>query len=250
MFLLSVLVAALLVVLTALQATYPNEERVKTPLFKFLIMIIAGISAVLMVVGSYREHQSKERTQFALEGLSQTVFPRDIELDFSASYSPGEPITSFLDEAFVMVAVISPQSSNFCRWGVTHTPTVDSAVGELFMRYENPPSSAANSAFFDRTAQLYKFPLMAHVSGTIAHLRGRVEAVPIVMEPLLPLDRYAESQFIVEVVVPGRVRDVQQAILYIKGKRVPLHIVDTGRGWMGSTVFRPTWERRCQAKSR
>ena len=90
MILLSVTVGALLVVVTVLQSTFPEDAVIKGHRFKIFAVSLAVTAGCLMIVTAFRDLAAKradaaaqERLQSAVEGVSTTVFPRDVGIEIS-----------------------------------------------------------------------------------------------------------------------------------------------------------------------
>lgn len=245
----SVLMAALLIIITALQTTFPEDARVKTRQFKLVAIIVACLSGVLMIFVASSEGKAQKRLQAAMEGLSKTVFPQDIEFEFNGIYTPRPTrMGDFRDVAFITVYVIPEDSPLLCRWKATHTPTVAVGLGQFFTEYAEPPAEELFLVFKSSRAQLIRFPLSPPESGPMTEYSVTLRGVPVVMKQYISLDNYMESQFIAEITVPGTLHKIQYAALILKGKPVPFHMLPKGNHWVGSTVFRPTWERYCQGR--
>jgi len=247
MVLIVAIVAVLLLLGTTIQSTYPDDPRVRSKQFKTWLIVVAAVAGVLLLVSSIQNERAQKELREAVAGVSQTIFDRDMKLDMAITYSStGQPV-GLVDQPFVTLTIIPPESTEFCKIGVTSTPVKDSFVGQLFTILDPAPDSSTGLAgFSDPTAQVFKFQFEAQNTGKIVSLSQEADAVPLISNRRMSLDELDESQFIVQVVLPGTMVKIDQLMLYVKGKPVPFEVVRVGDRLYGSTVFRPTYESRCR----
>ena len=248
MVLVATLVAVLLAVVTTYQATYPNAARVRTKRFKYGVMALAIGSGVLLVYTTWQNERAQSELQEAIAGVSKTVFDRDLEMGLHITYASAGNPAGFVGQPFVILTVLPSESSEFCKIGVTSTPIPDSFVGQLFTKLDPAPGHDDLIGFGDPTAHIFKFFFNSENARRTVSIDQRATAMPLVTPRHMSLDEYQESQFIAELVVPGTVERIDQVMLYVKGKPIPFEVVRAGDRWIGSTVFRSTWEMRCRKK--
>lgn len=246
MVLVATLLAVLLAVVTTYQATYPKDKRVQTKQFKYGVMFLAVVSGIFLIYTTWQNDRAQSDLQETVAGVSKTVFERDLVMEIHIKYaSTGHPV-GLVDQPFVILSVLPKESNDFCKVGVTSTPVADSFVGQLFLTLNPPPKPDVPIGFGDPTAQMFKFFFKSENTGESVSVDQTANAMTLISPRRMSLDEYQESQFIAELVVPGTVEKIDQVMLYVKGKPVPFEVVRVGDRWIGSTVFRPTWEMRCR----
>lgn len=249
MVLIVAIVAVLLLFGTTIQSTYPDDPRVRSKQFKVGLMFVALLAGILLLVSSVQNERAQNELRESVAGVSQTIFDRDMKLAMAITYeSAGQPV-GLVDQPFVILTIIPPESTEFCKVGVTHTPVRDSIVGQLFTTLDPAPNSSGGLAGFDDpTAQQFTFQFLARNTGDIVELSQEADPLPLVAGRRMSMDELEESQFIVEVLIPGTILKIHQLTLYVKGKPIPFEVVRVGDKLYGSTVFRPTYESRCRPK--
>lgn len=240
------ILSSLLVIGTIFQSTYPDDPRVRSKKFKGSLIAVAAVSAILLFVSSIQNERAQNELRDAVAGVSQTIFPRDMKLHMAVTYSSAGRAVGIVNQPFVLLTIVPPESAEFCRIGVTSTPVEDSVFGELFPTLDPAPSTSSPLiGFGDPTVQVHKFQFKADNTGDMVSLSQEAAALPLVASRRWSMDELVRSQFIVEVIVPGTVRKIDQLNLLVKGKPIPFEVVRVGNRLLGSTVFRPTYEARC-----
>ena len=245
------IVAVLLLLGTTIQSTYPDDLRVRSKQFKVGLIAVAAVAGFLLLVSNIRNEQAQNEFREAVAGVSQTIFDKDMKLDMAITYRSAGHSVGLVDQPFVMLTIIPPESAEFCKIGVTATPVQDSSVGQLFTTLDPAPTASTSLVGFgDPTSQEFKFQFKAKNTGDIEVLSQKADAVPLITNRRMSMDELVRSQFIVELVIPGTMVKMDNLVLYVKGKPVPFEVVRVGDRLYGSTVFRPTYETRCRRQLR
>lgn len=252
MVIITVVVAALLLLMTATQTTYPEGSLVRSRTFRISAIGIALLSAVLMVISAYRDERSKDAAdraqdelRQATEGLSRTAFLKDIGFELHSRgkiIEDSQPQTGF-SGAFVNVYVVPEGSPHFCEWPVTHTPNL-SGQGAIFELKSAPSQVGLYQLGLSQGVQMISFRAVLEPTNSIQKLS---EPTLVDDHRRRTLEEYESSYFIAE--ISGDVSDVKDSALLLKGSRVPFIFQRADDRWIGITVFRPTWELRCEKKT-
>jgi hypothetical protein len=229
----AVIVAAVLVLVTALQTTYPEKRLVQSRSFKVAAVSIALLSAILMIVGGILDERSKaaeERAQAELrqatEGLSRTVFPQDMHFEIDAV---GPTDTSGV--LFVNVLVVPDDSTYFCKWPVTHTPNL-SGQGQIFRATELPRSKELYKVMLAQGVQALLFKDFRE-SGSAEQAHRLEQPTGVDNSRRRTLEEYEKSYFVLDI-TGGPVSDVRSADLVLKGWRVPFIVQKAGDNGLAS----------------
>src|ERR1017187_5740114 len=245
MVIIAVVVAAVLVVLTAIQTTYPESSWVRSRPFRASAIVVAVLVALLTVISAIREERAQDELRQATAGLSRTIFLKDMQFELSsrAKISDVSPSQNGFPGAFVNVYVVPDGLPQFCEWPVTHTPNL-SGQGAIFEARTVPSEADLQQLMVAQGVQMISFHGDPEPPETVYQFS---EPTLVDDHRRRTLEEYETSYFVAE--VTGNVSDVKDSALVLKGTRVPFIFERNDNRWIGITVFRSTWERRCERKT-